>query len=144
MTKRIGVIILPLLILMSISFAQSPKVLTGIKFYEGKWADALIKSKKEGKPIFLDISASWCGPCKLLKRNTFTDKAVGEFFNKNFINVELDGEVGEGKQLAQYYNLEAYPSLFFVNGQNKIIHKSLGYMTPEALIELGKVALTKK
>jgi thiol:disulfide interchange protein len=144
MTKRIGVILLPLLILMSISFAQTPKATTGIKFFEGKWADALVKSKKEGKPIFLDISASWCGPCKLLKRNTFTDKAVGDFFNKNFINVELDGEVGEGKQLAQYYNLEAYPSLFFVNGQNKVIHKSLGYMTPNDLIEVGKVALTKK
>jgi thiol:disulfide interchange protein len=133
-----------MLIFMSLSYAQTPKATSGIKFFEGKWADALKKSKKEGKPIFLDISASWCGPCKLLKRTTFTDKAVGEFYNKNFINVELDGEVGEGKQLAQYYNLEAYPSLFFVNGDNKMIYKSLGYMNTDAIIELGKEALKNK
>ena len=62
----------------------------GIKFVESNWALAKAEAKKQNKLIFLDAYTTWCGPCKMLKRNTFPDKAAGEFFNKNFINVALD------------------------------------------------------
>ncbi|MFW5756403.1 MAG: thioredoxin family protein [Tangfeifania sp.] len=53
----------------------------GIRFHQGNWEEALQKAEKEGKPVFLDISASWCGPCKMLKSRTFPNKEVGEFYN---------------------------------------------------------------
>ena len=46
--------------------------------------------------IFLDAYASWCGPCKMLQKNVFTKKAVGDFYNSKFINVKMDMEKGEG------------------------------------------------
>ena len=46
---------------------------TGIVFHDGTWEEALALAKEKDLPIFLDISASWCGPCKLLKNNTFPD-----------------------------------------------------------------------
>ena len=58
---------------------------TSIQFTNAKWADLQKKAKDENKIIFVDIYATWCGPCKLLKRTTFTDKEVGDFFNANFI-----------------------------------------------------------
>ncbi|MEP7168582.1 MAG: DUF255 domain-containing protein, partial [Bacteroidota bacterium] len=69
----------------------------GISFFEGTWQDALVKSANENKLIFLDLSTSWCGYCKKLKQNTFTDKKAGDYFNAKFINIELDAEQGEGK-----------------------------------------------
>ncbi|MGC9354522.1 MAG: thioredoxin family protein, partial [Mariniphaga sp.] len=53
-------------------FPEDEKSKTGITFHQGNWKEALETAKKENKPIFLDISASWCAPCKLLKANTFT------------------------------------------------------------------------
>ena len=50
----------------------------GIQFTEAAWKDILKKAKAEKKVIFLDAYASWCGPCKMLQKNVFTKKAVGD------------------------------------------------------------------
>ncbi|WP_228713803.1 thioredoxin family protein [Arundinibacter roseus] len=111
---------------------------TGIQFTEAAWAAIVKKAKAENKIIFLDAYASWCGPCKLLQKNVFTRSDVGEVFNKNFINVKVDMERGEGPQLARLFPLEAYPTLFFIEPSGKIVKKVIGYQSPEALISIGK------
>ncbi|GAB2552705.1 thioredoxin family protein [Spirosoma aerophilum] len=110
----------------------------GIQFTEASWREILKKAKAEKKVIFLDAYASWCGPCKLLQKNVFTKKAVGDFYNEKFINVKMDMEKGEGPALAQVYPLEAYPTLLFIDGNGKILKKVLGLQTPENLIAIGK------
>lgn len=119
-------------------FPEEEKSKTGISFHQGNWDEVLETAKKENKPIFLDISASWCAPCKLLKANTFTDPEVGEFYNTNFINVAFDGEKGEGVLLADKFKISAYPTLLFVNPDGQIIAKVEGYKSPEQFIKLGK------
>ena len=119
-------------------FPEAEKSKKGISFHQGNWKEALETAKKENKPIFLDISASWCGPCKLLKANTFTDPEVGEFYNANFINVAFDGEKGEGVLLADKFKISAYPTLLFVNPDGQIIAKVEGYKNPEQFIKLGE------
>jgi thiol:disulfide interchange protein len=116
----------------------------GIEFFDGSWAEAKLKAKKEGKLIFMDAYASWCGPCKMMAKNTFTDEKVAEFFNKNFINVKMDMEKHkEGPRLSKKYGLRAYPTLYFLNNKEEIVHQSIGYLKPGQLIEQGKMALNK-
>ena len=117
---------------------------TGIKFMEENWAKALAEAKKQNKLVFLDAYTSWCGPCKMLKRNTFPDKAAGEFFNKNFINVALDMEKGDGLAVAATYQVRAYPTLIITDGDGKIITYSEGYVDAAQLIEFGKHGLSRK
>ena len=117
---------------------------TGIKFMEENWTKALQEAKKQKKLVFLDAYTSWCGPCKMLKRNTFPDKAAGEFFNKNFINVALDMEKGDGLAVAATYQVRAYPTLIITDADGKIITISEGYVEPAQLIEFGKYGLAKK
>ena len=110
----------------------------GIQFHRGNWSEALQLAKKENKLIFLDIYATWCGPCKRLKANTFSNKEVGKFYNANFINAALDGEQGDGATLASQYNLTSYPSLLFIDATGKIVTLTGGYHSPNELLELGK------
>ncbi len=121
--------------------AAKPAAESGIHFTDEAWAAIVKKAKAENKIIFLDAYASWCGPCKLLQKNVFTRSDVGELFNKNFINVKVDMERGEGPQLARLFPLEAYPTLFFIEPSGKIVRKVIGYRTPEQLISLGKSVL---
>lgn len=114
----------------------------GIDFFEGTWAQALKASDKENKLIFMDAYAAWCGPCKLMAKNTFTDERVGEFFNKNFINVKMDMEKNtDGPRLSKKYGLTHYPSLYFVDKNEEKVHFTMGYLQPKELIAAGQQAL---
>lgn len=132
------------IILIILTSAQLPesgletKNETGIAFHKGTWNEALQLAKEQGKPIFLDISASWCGPCKMLKSKTFPNQKVGEFYNTNFINVAVDGEKGEGIELARKYKIKGYPSLIYVDKNGKLISQTAGYRNPTQFIDIGK------
>ncbi len=115
----------------------------GIQFIEANWNKALEEAKKQKKLIFLDAYTSWCGPCKMLKRNTFPDKAAGEFFNKNFINVAIDMEKGDGPSVAEKYHVNAYPTLIITDAAGNLVTFTEGYIGPGQLIEFGKHGLTK-
>ena len=115
----------------------------GIQFIEGDWTKALAAAKSEKKLIFLDAYASWCGPCKMLKRKTFPNKAAGEFFNKNFINVAIDMEKGDGPALAEKYRVSAYPTLIVTDADGNIITYTQGYIDPKQLIDFGQHGLSQ-
>jgi thioredoxin-related protein len=116
----------------------------GIQFIEEDWKEALKEAGKQNKLIFLDAYTSWCGPCKLLKRNTFPDKNAGEFFNKNFINVAVNMEKGYGPLLAQQYFVTAYPTLIVTDANGDLLAYTRGYIKPKQLIEFGRYALSRK
>lgn len=109
-----------------------------IKFEESNFASILAKAKTEKKLVFMDAYASWCGPCKLMEKNVFTDKNVADFYNKNFINVRIDMEKGEGKELAMKYGVRSYPTFLFLNAEGEIVGKELGYIKSEEFLKLGK------
>ena len=111
---------------------------SGIVFFEGTWEEALQKAKAEKKLIFLDAYASWCGPCKMMKRRTFSDPKVGEQFNKYFISVAIDMEQGEGPELARKFQVDSYPTLIFLQPDGKLITKAIGYHSPEELLNIIK------
>lgn len=110
----------------------------GIHFFEGTWQQALLEAKSLDQPIFLDVYATWCGPCKQLKKTTFKDEGVGNYFNKNFINVAIDGETQEGQGLIQKYNIRSYPSLLIIDSNGEVKTRTSGFKISFALIEFGR------
>ena len=65
----------------------------GIQFEENNdLKAALVKAKAENKLVFIDAYAVWCGPCKVMARDIFPLKEVGDFFNAHFVNLKLDME----------------------------------------------------
>lgn len=112
----------------------------GMKFTETAWSDLLAKAKANDQIIFMDAYTTWCGPCKMMSKNVFTDKEVGDYYNANFINVKMDMEKGEGIDLASKYEVRAYPTLLFIDGNGAIVHRAVGYHEAAAFVELGKKA----
>ncbi len=121
---------------------QNTEAAEGIKFTKAPWEKVLKKAKKEGKNIFVDSYTTWCGPCKLMDKKTFTDPAVAAFFNENYINVKMDMETPEGIALNQYFYVSVYPTLLFLDSNGNTLEKATGYRSAEPFLELGKKALT--
>jgi thiol-disulfide isomerase/thioredoxin len=133
--KKIILVLSALVLFIHSGIAQ------GIIFEHSDWENVQAKAKQENKIIFIDFYTSWCGPCKVLSKNVFPQKEVGDFYNKNFINYKIDAEKGEGPFLAEKYGVQAYPTLLFTDANGKFLHKGVGGMGAESLIELGKAAL---
>lgn len=119
------------------SFAQ------GIDFFHGTWEEALVKSKAEGKLIFVDAYTTWCGPCKRMSANVFPLEEVGDVFNANFINVKLDMEKAESSSFRTVHSVRAYPTLFFINAKNEAVHTTVGGKQANTLISEANTAIAK-
>lgn len=113
----------------------------GIQFNKGEWKEILAKAKKENKLVFVDAYATWCGPCKMMERDVFSQKETGDYFNAKFVNAKVDMEKGEGIGLARDFGVMAYPTLIFVNSSGEVVHRAVGYHNTDQLLELGEAAL---
>ncbi|MEL6135674.1 MAG: thioredoxin family protein, partial [Bacteroidota bacterium] len=112
----------------------------GIEFYKGSWEDAKAIAKAEQKLIFVDAYAVWCGPCKMMDRNTFSQEEVSSYFNDHFINLKLDVEKGEGVAFADEYKVTGMPTLFFLNYKGEIVRRVMGYRGPKELLREARKA----
>ncbi|MCY1661121.1 thioredoxin family protein [Chryseobacterium sp. SL1] len=109
-----------------------------IKFEELPFKDLIAKAKKEKKIVFLDAYASWCGPCKMMERNVFTQKSVGDYFNANFVNARFDMEKGEGRDIAVKYGVRSYPTYLFLNGDGELVSQNFGYMEGSMFLTMAQ------
>ena len=138
--KQIRIFLFALLctVLALPAMAQEGK---GIQFFKGTFAQALAKAKSEGKPLFVDFYAVWCGPCKKMEKQIFTQPEVGEYFNKHFVAVQLDAEKPENVDVAKTYKVEAFPTLGIFDGEGKALSINVGYMNAQELMAMAKTAV---
>lgn len=109
------------------------------------------------KKIFVDMYTNWCGPCKLLDRNTFSNMDVITYINKNFYAVKFNAEGNETisangqsftnpgydpakaqrrnsrHQFASYMGVNAYPTVLFIDENGDLINRVKGYKTPQQM-----------
>ena len=72
------------LYILTVSFSAFSQ--NKINWYE---LDSSTKINNNGKKIIIDLYTDWCGWCKVMDRNTFTDRDVIENINNNFLPVSL-------------------------------------------------------
>ncbi len=118
--------------------------------------EALEAQKKVPKKIIMDVYTSWCGPCKLLDKNTFGNKDVIKFVNNNYYPVKFnaegtesityqdftytnpnyqEGRKGRNSQhlLANALKISGYPTIVFFKENGDLIQPYVGYKTPEQI-----------
>lgn len=131
---------------------------------EIKWMtidEALAAQKKKAKPIFMDVYTDWCGPCKMLDKNTFHDASVVSFINENYYAVKFNAEGNsvvnyKGKKYSNpqfvadrkgrnavheftlFLKVQAYPSMMVFDAKGDIKDPIVGYHTPQQLLEVLK------
>lgn len=122
-----------------------PVVITaqGISFFEGNWKEALELAKLQNKLVFVDAYAEWCGPCKMMAKNVFPQPAVGEYFNKHFVNMKIDMEKGQGLEFRQKYPVSAFPTFFFLDPQGQVVLNTKGARDQNGFIQLAQSAVSK-
>jgi thiol:disulfide interchange protein len=90
-------------------------------------------AKSSGKLIMIDFYTDWCGACKWMDANTYTNNAVIKE-SSNMVNVKVNAE--KRTDLAQKYGIRAYPTLVWVDSSGEVVHKIEGAPQADMMVEL--------
>ncbi|GAB4147224.1 MAG: hypothetical protein Tsb009_20360 [Planctomycetaceae bacterium] len=88
------------------------------------YVTALKRAKKEGKPIVIDFSATWCAPCKKMERLTFPDSKVAPLLKKTvFLKVDTD----QHEELTQAFGVVGLPDIWFLSSDGTPLSRLTDY-----------------
>ena len=127
------IFLLPIILLFSCS--REATKMNFVKNTDRELDLILNDAKAKNKIIFVDVYATWCGPCKWMDENTFKDAKVAEKFNKKFINYKVDGESFAGVNIALKYAVDSYPTYLFLDADGKVLKRMEGMMYPELFLQ---------
>ena len=120
------------------------------------WNEVLVQAKNENKYILLDFYATWCGPCKKMDAEVYTDDKVVNYANLNFIpvKVQVDQTKGDEEKIRKWYSeaaylvkayqVEALPTFLFFSPDGQLVQKSEGYQDSAKFLALLKTASNPK
>jgi len=121
------------------------------------WETAVERNKTDKRPFMVDVYTDWCGWCKRMDRDAFSDAQVADFLNKNFHPVKFNAEMKKkinwnnhdfewveggrnGVHMLAYSLLDGkmgYPAFVYLNEKMERIMISPGYKkAPDVMKEL--------
>lgn len=119
--------------------------------------EAIALQETEPRKIIMDVYTNWCGPCKMLDKNTFHNEDVVNYINKHFYAVKFNGEGNDSvtykektfgnpnydaskanrrnsaHEFARYLKVSAYPTMVFFDEEANYITPVTGYLKPQQL-----------
>lgn len=129
-----------------------------LSFSQVKWMtleQAIAAQQEKPKKIFIDFYANWCGPCKIMDKNTYGHQEIANFLNENYYAVKFDAEGKEsvtvfgrifsnpefssGKKrnsmhdFTKFMNVNSVPSIVFLDEQSMPITNINGFLTAKEL-----------
>jgi thioredoxin-related protein len=121
-----------------------------IKWYSIEEAEKLAKA--EPRPMIVDTFTDWCGWCKKLDQDTFSNPVIAEILNSKFYPVKFNAEgkspvtfqgktfINDGKSGAAHQLAVAllngqlsYPNLVFITENQQLLTNVPGYREPKEM-----------
>lgn len=105
----------------------------GVVFREGTLAEVQAEAVAENKYLFVELFATWCGPCRVMERMMATDE-VGAFMNPRFVSVRYDVDKATGALLAQANGVRSIPTCLIIDGEGNVVGRLVGSSSSEKFI----------
>ncbi len=91
--------------------------------------NVLATSERMHKPVVIDFTATWCGPCKVMDKYVFSDITLTDRMKREFINIRIDVDNPKYKDLVVIYNASVLPTLVIVDDKGAELARRQGSLS---------------
>lgn len=105
------------------------------------YASALDESKASGKPVLVVFSASWCPPCKTMKRQVWPDAQVAAAVESGFVPIYVDVDLKQYGPVVKRYDIRGIPSILVLDGEGQVVRQA-GSMSRSQTLEFLEAGRT--
>ncbi|MCB1162957.1 MAG: thioredoxin fold domain-containing protein [Candidatus Krumholzibacteriia bacterium] len=104
------------------------------------FAEGQARAAAEGKPMVVDFWTTWCHWCKVMDKDTYSDATIQRRLAEGFIAVKVNAESPEvqggegaptGVDLARSFQVNSYPTTWFVDSKGEKIAPLPGFVPPD-------------
>ena len=133
-TTRLGLVIaLGLLFVLPIEASADGDIFADLSLEA-----ALAKAGETDKMVVVDFFATWCGPCKMMDKETWPQEDVVAWVGKHAILIKVD--VDKEEAVAKDFNITAMPTVVFLKADKSEISRFVGgYPASEFISFANKV-----
>jgi thiol-disulfide isomerase/thioredoxin len=127
-SRRIGVVLLGIsLITGSWLVSSRADSTSGPTQWMTDYSQARNESRRLGLPLVIHFSATWCGPCRQMDRETLHSPALMKLLGTKVLALKIDSDANPG--LVDLFRVDALPSDIIVGPDGRIVARNGGYQT---------------
>lgn len=105
-----------------------------------KWVNDITSVQKltnnSNKNTILFFTGKWCSPCRIMKREVFSDKEVERIINLQFTPVLIDIDNTNTKDIVKYYKVRVTPTTIIIDSKGKVLDYVVGKIEKKKFLEM--------
>lgn len=143
-----SVIILLLTIAQASSKPPGDSIKTKAELPWKQFTDGFAEAKKSEKKIMVDVYTNWCGWCKRLDADVYSNPEIVSYMQNHFVSVKLNAESStqisykdtaySQTQFSQALGVSGYPTIAFFDSKGEFITKLGGYVAADRFLPIVK------
>ena len=124
-----------LILLLALLLCGAATTRAQVRFVEGTTDDLRRLAIEQQKLVFIDLTATWCGYCRLMDSEVFSTKEAGDYINAHFIAARYDVDKPTGRALMRRYEARGVPYCLVFDTEGNLLGRIGGACNTERLIK---------
>ena len=108
------------------------------------WDSGLKEAHEKNLPVLVDVYTDWCGWCKRMDRDVYSQPEVRDYLSRKFVTVKLDAEASDparyedqdytARTLASHFGITGYPTTIFLRASGDHLINAPGYIPADRFL----------